>query len=95
MREAIRDPGGASSSRDVDDEHVAFDNGNGLGLHDIHAFGAIFPHPARSRSTLRTPRYRDARKTWFRPVRDDLAGWDLHPRVIRQFIGALPLTVEI
>src|SRR5207245_1723842 len=28
-----------------DGVHVAFDNGNGLGLHDIQPFGAIFPHP--------------------------------------------------
>ena len=74
---------------------MAFDNGNGLGLHDIHSFGAIFPHPTRPLSTLQTSCYHDARKTRFRPVCYDLSRAGLTPAVIRQYSGALPLTVEI
>ena len=29
-------------------------HGNGLGLHDLHPFGAPCPHPTRPLSTLRT-----------------------------------------
>src|SRR5262249_22462532 len=62
-----------------DGVHMAFDNGNGLGLHNIQSFGATFPRPTRPLSTLRTPRYRDARKTWFRPVRYDPSRTGLSP----------------
>ena len=78
----------------IDGVHVAFDNGNGLGLHDIQPFGATFPHPTQFLSTLRTPRYRDARKTRFRLVCSTLVGRDLHPRAVRQYSGALPVAVE-
>lgn len=50
-----------------DGTHPAFDYDNGLGLHDLQPFGAHSTYPAQPLSTLRTPRYRDARKTRFRP----------------------------
>src|SRR5258708_21902998 len=51
-----------------DGAHVAFADGNQLGLRDLQPFEAHYPHPMQPLSTLRTPRCRDARKTWFRPA---------------------------
>ena len=77
-----------------DGAHAAFSHGNGLGLHDLHPFGADCPHPTRPLSTLRTPRRRDARKTRFRPARYGVSRAGLPPACPRQLPGALPIHVE-
>ncbi len=68
VRDTVLDPGGATPPRDSGDAHTAFALTNTLGLHDFGAFGADFLHPARLLSTLRTRRYRRARKTRFSPA---------------------------
>jgi hypothetical protein len=60
-------PRGSVTISPSDGAHAAFDYDNGLGLHDLQPFGAHSSYPAQPLSTLQTPRYRDARKTRFRP----------------------------
>jgi hypothetical protein len=66
--DAVHDPGGATPSR-ISTAHVlpSFDGKNSASA-NFHISG-LTPHPIWLLSTLRTPRYRDARKTRFRPAR--------------------------
>ena len=71
VREAIHDPGGASPSCVTTAYTWPSTTGTVSASTTFTLFGAIFPHPTRPLSTLRTSRYHDARKTRFRLVRYD------------------------
>src|SRR4029077_4327114 len=57
----------------------------------ICAFRESISHPVRPLSTLRTPRYRDARKTRSRPACSALDGPDLHWQAHTSFSYRTPL----
>jgi len=88
VRDTVLDPGGATPPRASGDAHAAFVQTNALGLHDYDAFGADLLHPARLLSTLRTHRYRCARKTRFSPARYDFGGEGLAPPCQHQLCPA-------
>lgn len=79
VSDMLIDPGGATSSRFIDNAHTAFSHPHSLGLRNFYeAFRGSFKYPIRPLSTLRTPRYHDARKTRSQPARYALAGQDFH-----------------
>ena len=62
------------------DTHAVFAAGDQLDLRELFSFEALLPAPRKGLlSTLRTPRYRDARKTRYPPARYGFSGTGLSP----------------
>ena len=89
-RDLLSAPGGATALSHNDDGHAAF-AGTGPGSASTTSrFRGSITHPVHPLSTLRTPRYRDARKTRSRPACSALAGPDFHRQATTSFAQRTP-----
>ena len=77
-RDVSSAPGGASALSHIESGRAAFAGAGASSASATCLFRESIPHPVQPLSTLRTPRYRDARKTRSRPACSALDGPDLH-----------------
>ena len=77
-RDVVQAPGGASDLSHSEIRCAAFAGAGASSASTTCRFRESIPHPVQPLSTLRTPRYRDARKTRSRPACSALDGPDFH-----------------
>jgi len=77
-RDVVQAPGGASDLSHSETRCAAFAGAGASSASTTCRFRESIPHPVQPLSTLRTPRYRDARKTRSRPACSALDGPDFH-----------------
>src|SRR4051812_12332607 len=86
-RDVSSAPGGAAALSHTESGCAAFAGAGASSASATCLFRESISHPVQPLSTLRTPRYRDARKTRSRPACSALNGPDLHWQAHTSFLS--------
>src|SRR3954447_26492404 len=86
-RDVSSAPGGAAALSHIESGCAAFAGAGASSASATCLFRESISHPVQPLSTLRTPRYRDARKTRSRPACSALNGPDLHWQAHTSFLS--------